>query len=130
MLHKVVFAIVALAGLSVAVELARSQSHHPVGSVTTYTSKVDFDGTFASFDPASEMSTSINSNRERLRREGMLRLTPASNAQRVVPLNMRRVDLQVAPLLFDADEMLYSHGLDSPEAFARTTLAGEQFASD
>jgi len=119
MLYKGALTLVALGALSLAVELALSQPHHPVNSVTAYMSKIDFDHEFANFDAPSNMSSleSLNTKREMLRREGMARVTPASNVQSLVLLRTRIVDSHVALSLFDVDESLYNSDPVSPAGF-------------
>ena len=117
MFYKGVLTIVALTALSLAVELARSQSDHALNSVAAYVSKPDFDRTFAVLDTPSVTSLeSVNTKREMLRREGMVRVNPAG-VQGFVLLKTRIVDSHVALSLFDVDETLYTPDLDSPAVF-------------
>jgi hypothetical protein len=120
MLYKGLLAIVALSALSLAVELARSQSDHHVSSVTAYSymSKADFgfDRVFAIFDtPFDKRSLgSVNTKREMLRREGMARANSATPGERFVLLKARMVNSHVALSMYGVDETLYNGDLGAP----------------
>jgi hypothetical protein len=117
MLYKGVLAIVALSTLSLAVELARSQSDHvSSGTPYNYVSKPDFDRLFAIFDTPFDKGSlaSVNTKREMLRREGMVRANSATNGEQFVLLKTRIVNSHVALSLYGVDETLYNGNLSAP----------------
>jgi len=124
MLRKGVLTIIALVALSLAVELARSHTDHPVSSATAYMSKTDFDRVFANFDRPSDKSSlaAVKTKREMLRREGMVRANSATKGEQFVLVKTRIVDSHVALSLYGIDETLCNRDLSAPVTFVLSDL--------